>query len=247
VPEQRLIEQVSSANPRTIVVLSGGGAVDMKSWITQVPAILQTWYLGQSAGTALASVLFGEVNPSGHLPCTFDRTIEENPSSGDYPGIFTAGKSWPVVRYSEGIFYGYKGYDRMGRDPLFPFGHGLSYTTFKMEGMTVESEADGVKVMVKVTNTGSREGATVVQVYLSLPNENTPRPLRELKGFERVSLKPHESRQVKISIPTEELRYWHPDLHRWVDPSGLLKFESGFSERDLLQSVTLPSLPVTKS
>ena len=247
VPEQRLIEQVSSANPRTIVVLSGGGAVDMKSWITHVPAILQTWYLGQSAGTALASVLFGEVNPSGHLPCTFDRTIEENPSSGDYPGIFTAGKSWPVVRYSEGIFYGYKGYDRMGRDPLFPFGHGLSYTTFKMEGMAVESEADGVKVMVKVTNTGSREGATVVQVYLSLPNENTPRPLRELKGFERVSLKPHESRQVGISIPTEELRYWHPDLHRWVDPSGLLKFESGFSERDLLQSVTLPSLPVTKS
>jgi beta-glucosidase len=113
--------------------------------------------------------------------------------------------------------------------------------------MEVESNADGVKVMVKVTNTGSREGAVVVQVYLSLANENTPRPVRELKGFERISLKSNESRQVKISIPTEDLRYWHPDLHRWVDPSGPLKFEAGFSERDLLQSVTLPSVPVTKS
>jgi len=247
VAQQRLIEQVSQANPRTIVVLSGGAAVDMRDWIGRVPSVLQTWYLGQSAGTALASVLFGDTDPSGHLPCTFDRTIEENPSSRDYPGSFTQGKEWPVVSYREGIFYGYRGYDRTRRDPLFPFGHGLSYTTFTMEGMDAGQQANGVAVTATVTNTGKRQGATVMQVYLSLPDESTPRPLRELKGFARVSLKPGESRQIKIIIPMEDLRYWHPDLHRWVDPTGPLKLEAGFSERDLPQSATLTPLPVTKS
>jgi beta-glucosidase len=246
VAQQRLIEQVSAANPRTIVVLSGGGAVDMTGWIGKVPAVLQTWYLGQSAGTALAAILFGDADPSGHLPCTFDRTIEENPTYGRYPGSFRPGKEWPVVDYSEGVFYGYRGYDRSGKDPLFPFGHGLSYTSFTMEGMEVTRGDDGVSVTTKLTNTGNREGATVVQVYLSLTEEGTPRPLRELKGFSRVSLKPGESRQVKILIPVEELRYWHPDLHHWVDPTGPMKFEGGFSERDIRQSALLPT-PVTKS
>jgi len=241
VAQQRLIEQVAAANPRTIVVLSGGGAVDMTGWIGKVPAVLQTWYLGQSAGTALASILFGDADPSGHLPCTFDRTIEENPTYGRYPGSFRPGKEWPIVDYSEGIFYGYRGYDRSGKDPLFPFGHGLSYTSFTMEGMEATQGADGVSVTTKLTNTGNREGATVVQVYLSLIEEGTPRPLRELKGFERVSMKPGESRQVTIKIPSEDLRYWHPDLHHWVDPSGPMKFEVGFSERDIRQSVLLPN------
>jgi beta-glucosidase len=247
VAQQRLIEQVSGANPRTIVVLSGGAAVDMRDWIGKVPAVLQTWYLGQSAGTALASVLFGDADPSGHLPCTFDRTIEENPSAGDYPGSFTRGKDWPVVDYREGIFYGYRGYDRTGRDPLFPFGHGLSYTTFAITGMEAVHESDGLTVTMKVANTGNREGDTVVQIYLSLPEEGTPRPLRELKGFSRVSLKPGESRMVRICLPTEDLRYWHPGLRRWVDPMGTIRLEAGFSERDLPLNVTLHPSPVTKS
>jgi beta-glucosidase len=247
VPQQRLIEQVSAANPRTVVVLSGGGAVDMRSWISRVPAILQTWYLGQAAGTALASVLFGEANPSGHLPCTFDRSIDENPSSKDYPGIFPEGKTWPVLRYDEGIFLGYRGYDRAGIDPLFPFGHGLSYTTFTMDGMEALREGENIVVNLKVSNTGSREGATVVQIYLGLTGEETPRPLRELKGFSRVSLKPGESKLVRVLIPLEDLRYWHPDQYQWVQPSGTLHLDAGFSERNILQNVTLPATDATKS
>ena len=247
VAQQRLIEQVSQANSRTIVVLSGGAAVDMREWIGNVPSVLQTWYLGQSAGTALASVIFGDSNPSGHLPCTFDRTIEENPSSGDYPGTFTRGKDWPVVDYREGIFYGYRGYDQAGHDPLFPFGYGLSYTSFSAEGMEAEMNSEGVLITLNVKNTGQRAGDTVIQIYLSLREEGTPRPLRELKGFEKVSLKPGESRKVKITIPAEDLRYWNPDLHHWVDPRGSLKFEAGFSEQNLPQNAILPPLPVTKS
>jgi beta-glucosidase len=247
VAQQRLIEQVSAANPKTIVVLSGGAAVDMRSWIGKVPSVLQTWYLGQSAGTALASVLFGNASPSGHLPCTFDRTIDENPAFRHYPGTFTQAKEWPIVDYHEGIFYGYRGYDRMGRDPLFPFGHGLSYTTFTMNGMTASRDERVLNVSLDVLNAGKSQGATVVQVYLSLTGEDTPRPLRELKGFARVDLHPGESKNVKVVIPLEELRFWHPGLHSWVDPAGPLKLEAGFSERDLPQSVILLPLPVTKS
>jgi beta-glucosidase len=247
VAQQRLIQQISHANSKTIVVLSGGAAVDMRDWIGKVPSVLQTWYLGQSAGTALASVLFGDVNPSGHLPCTFDRMIEENPSFGSYPGRFRSGKDWPIVDYGEGIFYGYRGYDRSGKDPLFPFGYGLSYTTFGMDDFKAWASPNGVEVSLKVSNTGKREGTTVVQIYLSLAEEGTPRPLRELKGFSRVSLQPGESRLVKITVPSEDLRYWHPELHRWVDPIGPMKFEAGFSERDIQQNFTVPAAPVTKS
>ena len=247
VNQQRLVEQIAAANPRTIVVLSGGSAVDMRSWIDKVPAVLQTWYLGQSAGTALASVLMGDTAPSGHLPCTFDRTIEENPTYGRYPGSFRAGKEWPVVDYGEGIFYGYRGYDRAGKDPLFPFGHGLSYTSFAMTGMEAVRSGNGLSVSLTLTNLGNREGATVPQIYLALPNEGTQRPLRELKGFLRASLQPGESRRITIPISSDDLRYWHPDLHRWVQPLGDLHLEAGFSERDILQHVVIPSIPATKS
>jgi beta-glucosidase len=239
--QQQLITKVAAANPHTIVVLSGGGAVDMRAWIDQVPSVLQTWYLGQSAGTALASILFGKENPSGHLPCTFDRNIEDNPSFHDYPGVFPEGKDSPVVTYHEGIFYGYRGYDREGKDPLFPFGHGLSYTSFSMEGMEASPVPEGYQVSLKVTNTGHLAGATVVQIYVSLTGESTPRPLRELKGFQRVDLKAGESRTLSIPIPATSLLYWHPRQNCWVPPQGTITLEAGFSERDIRQSVTITS------
>ena len=241
--QQLLIKQVCEANPRTIVVLSGGAGVDMRPWIGKVPAVLQTWYLGQEAGTALASVLFGDANPSGHLPCTFDRTIDENPAFRHYPGTFPEGKDWPVVDYHEGIFYGYRGYDRMGKSPLFPFGYGLSYTSFELSGMEASVSGDGLQVTVIVKNTGSRQGATVLQLYLGLPEEETQRPLRQLCGFQRMELKPGESSKATIQVPTEALRYWHPDQKQWVSPSGSIRLDLGLSERDIRQSVTLPPLP----
>ena len=243
ISQQLLIKQVCEANPRTIVVLSGGAGVDMRPWIGKVPAVLQTWYLGQEAGTALASVLFGDANPSGHLPCTFDRTIDENPAFRHYPGTFPEGKDWPVVDYHEGIFYGYRGYDRMGKAPLFPFGYGLSYTSFDLSGMEASVSGDGLQVTVIVKNTGNRQGATVLQLYLGLPEEDTQRPLRQLCGFQRMELKPGESSKATIQVPADALRYWHPDQKQWVAPSGSIRLDLGLSERDIRQSVTLPPLP----
>lgn len=249
ISQQLLIKQVCEANPRTIVVLSGGAGVDMRPWIGKVPAVLQTWYLGQEAGTALASVLFGDANPSGHLPCTFDRTIDENPAFRHYPGTFPEGKEWPVVDYHEGIFYGYRGYDRMGKTPLFPFGYGLSYTSFELSGMEASVSGDGLQVTAIVKNTGKRHGATVLQLYLGLPEEETQRPLRQLCGFQRMELKPGESSKATIHVPAETLRYWHPALKQWVPPSGSIRLDLGLSERDIRQSVTLPPLarPNTES
>lgn len=243
ISQQLLIKQVCEANPRTIVVLSGGAGVDMRPWIGKVPAVLQTWYLGQEAGTALASVLFGDANPSGHLPCTFDRTIDENPAFRHYPGTFPEGKDWPVVDYHEGIFYGYRGYDRMGKAPLFPFGYGLSYTSFDISGMEASVSGDGLQVTVIVKNSGNRQGATVLQLYLGLPEEETQRPLRQLCGFQRMELKPGESSKATIQVPADALRYWHPDQKQWVAPSGSIRLDLGLSERDIRQSVTLPPLP----
>ena len=240
--QQRLIKEVSAANPRTIVVLSGGAAVDMRVWIDKAPAVLQTWYLGQSAGTALAAILFGDANPSGHLPCTFDRSIEENPTFHDYPGTFQKGKEWPVVNYNEGIFYGYRGYDRSGHEPLFPFGHGLSYTTFTLGAMEVIPSGDGYQVSLDVSNTGKRAGATVVQLYLSLPGESTPRPLRELKGFQRIELKDGETQKITSPLSSSSLLYWHPVQNAWVAPQGPVKVQAGFSEHDIHQEIIIPPL-----
>lgn len=242
VNQRRLIEQVSAANPRTIVVLSGGAAVEMNSWIPKVPSVLQTWYLGQDAGTALSAVLFGKANPSGHLPCTFDRLIEENPAFRHYPGSFPVGKEWPVADYHEGIFYGYRGYDRAGMTPLFPFGYGLSYTTFEMKDASATPSGDGFEVTVTVINTGHRDGATVAQLYLTLAAEGTPRPLKELKGFLRVDLKAGESRKVVIPLAADSLRYWHPDQKAWVLPTGSVGIGMGFSERDIRCELTLDPL-----
>ena len=240
--QQRHISEVSAANPRTVVVLSGGGAVDMLPWIDSVPAVLQTWYLGQYAGTALASILFGDANPSGHLPCTFDRSIEENPSQAHYPGIFPEGRDAPVVTYQEGIFYGYRGYDRSGFAPLFPFGHGLSYTDFQLADLKVIPVIDGFCASLRISNEGARTGATVAQLYVGLGGESSPRPVRELKGFQRVELKPGESRVITIPLPWTTLAYWSPVSRSWVTPEGAIRIEAGLSERDIRDVVMLPGL-----
>ena len=247
VKQQNLIRDVAAANPRTIVVLSGGAAVDMRQWIERIPSVLQTWYLGQDAGTALASVLFGDADSSGHLPCTFDRSIDENPSFRHYPGSFPQGKDWPVVDYHEGIFYGYRGYDKSGLAPLFPFGHGLSYTTYKVGSIKASAKETGFEISAEVTNTGTRAGAAVLQLYAGLPEETTPRPLRQLCGFKRIELKEGETITFKIPLPHDALKYWKTEEGKWVLPSGSIRLDLGLSERDIRQTLTLPPLEARKT
>src|SRR3970282_655358 len=179
----------------TIVVGTSGGAVDMSSWLDRVPAVVQAWYPGQEGGTALAEVLFGDVNPSGRLPVTFERHEEDNPTHDSY---YPEDDGKRVV-YKEGIFVGYRGYERSGKMPLFPFGYGLSYTTVAYRNLSVASEGN-FSVSFDVANIGKREGAEVAQLYVGDKHAKLPRPAKELKGFVKVNLRPGETRRVTVTL-----------------------------------------------
>jgi beta-glucosidase len=232
--QQYLISAVCKANPRTIVINNSGAAVGMADWINQPAAVLQAWYLGQEGGLAIASVLFGDFNPCGHLCSTFDRTFEDNPAFATYPGTTPAGSTFPIVSYSEGLFYGYRGYDKTGKQPLFPFGYGLSYTSFAFSNLECVKSGDCVNVSLDVKNTGKRPGAEVVQVYVGEQGCPILRPRRELKGFSKVMLKPGETRRVQISLAKDAFSYWSPDKKDWtVDAGHAFTIEAGMSERDI--------------
>src|SRR5205823_5804574 len=207
-PQDELIQLASAANPHTILILNAGGNVDMSGWLEHVPALLHAWYPGQAGGTALAEILFGDVNPSGKLPASFEKRFEDNAAFGQvsYPG--EAGQ----VNYHEGIFVGYRHFDHDKIEPQFCFGHGLSYTTFKYGNLKV-SPVDGVagasfKATVDITNTGDRAGSEVVQLYVGQLQCSTPRPVRELKGFARVDLKPGETKQAKLILKHDDFAYY---------------------------------------
>ena len=196
--QDALVEAVAAVNKRTIVVLTAGGAVDVTQWVDRVPALMQAWYAGQEAGRALPKLLFGQVSPSGHLPISWERRWEDNPVHDSYypnaPGN--------TVIYKEGVFVGYRGYERTGVKPLFPFGYGLSYTSFTFTNLAVTPRApkagESVTVSFDVANTGPRAGAAVAQLYLGNPTASVPRPEKELKGFARVPLNPGEHRRVTL-------------------------------------------------
>jgi beta-glucosidase len=245
--QQDLIKLAAGANPRTIVVNNSGAAVGMTQWQGQAAAIVQAWYLGQEGGIALGETLFGDSNPSGRLCSTFDKTFEENPAFANYPGRNEEGKNYPTVKYEEGIFYGYRGYDKAGKEPLYPFGYGLSYTTFEMSNLRAELRktaglVPSVKVTLDVKNTGSRAGAQVVQIYVGEKDCPLPRPVRELKGFARVQLNPGQSKSVEMTLGVDAFSYWSPDKKDWVvDASNTFTIEAAESERavKLRQTVTL--------
>ena len=238
--QQQLIKSVSALNPRVIVINNSGAGVGMSAWAPGAAAILQAWYLGQEGGTAIGEVLFGDVNPGGHLVSTFDKHFEDNPAYSYYPGKQVAGTNYPVEPYTEGIFYGYRGYDKAGKDPMFPFGFGLSYTTFRVGNMKVAKAGTNVTVSVDVKNTGSRAGAEVVQIYVGEQNCPEPRPLRELKGFSRVMLNPGETKRVEITLPRDAFAYWSPTTRDWkVDAGNKFTIEAGVSERDISTKETL--------
>lgn len=213
-----LINQIATINKNTVVVVTSGGGVDMTAWVDHVPGIFEAWYPGQEGGAALAQLLFGDFSPSGKLPMTFDRRWEENPAHDTY---YPKGGDKKVA-YTEGVFVGYRGYDKSGVKPLFPFGYGLSYTTFAYKNLIVTaptSEDQPAEVHFEVTNTGSRPGAEVAQVYIGDRHSSVPRPKKELKGFTKVSLAPGETRQVTVKLDRRAFAYYDVKKHDWkVEP-----------------------------
>ena len=218
--QDELINQVAAANKNTIVVVTSGGAVDMNAWLDHVPALLESWYAGQAQGTALAQLLFGEYSPSGKLPVTFERSWEDNPAHDNY--YPKAGST--RTEYKEGLFIGYRHFDKAAVQPQFPFGYGLSYTTFTYKHLSitpVRSAGDQVvTVSFDVTNTGPRAGAEVAEVYVGEPHASVPRPVKELKGFMKVQLNAGETRHVSLRLDRRAFAYYNIKNHDWTVDAG---------------------------
>lgn len=245
--QDRLIEAVLTANPNTIVVNQSGSPVTMP-WADRVPAILQAWYQGQEAGNALADVLFGLKNPSGKLPVrplghyslyemliqlqtTFPKRLEDNPTYHNWPG-----ENLKVI-YGEGLYIGYRHYERVGIEPLFPFGHGLSYTTFSYGAPTISSlvltEPDKIMITIPVTNSGSVEGAEIVQAYIHDEESRLPRPEKELQAFDKVFLKPGETKDAILTLDKYSVGYYDTNLNAWIAEAGVFEVLIGASSVDI--------------
>ena len=228
--QNELIERVAQANPNTIVVLNVGSPVSMP-WQQNVRAIVQQWYNSQECGNALADILFGDVNPSGKLATTFPVRYEDNPAFANYPG--ENGK----MHYREGLFVGYRHYDAHGVVPLFPFGHGLSYTSFEFSNLQVSrrelSETESVDVSLDVRNAGERTGKEVVQVYVHDAESTLARPEQELKAFTKVELQAGESKRVQLHLESEAFRYYDPSKGGWIVEPGRFEIRVGNSSRNL--------------
>jgi len=231
--QDELVSEVAALNKRTIVVLTSGGSVDLSGWLDRVPALLEAWYSGQEGGTALAQLLFGEFNPSGRLPISFERRWEDNAVHDTY----YPKNGEKRVAYSEGIFTGYRHFDKSGIKPLFPFGYGLSYTTFAYENLTVSpAQASGdqpVTVAFDITNTGKRAGAEVAEVYVGDRHARVPRPMKELKGFAKINLNPGETRHVQISLNRRAFSYYDVNSHQWTAAPGDFDLYVGRSSADI--------------
>ncbi|MCC7175489.1 MAG: glycoside hydrolase family 3 C-terminal domain-containing protein [Bryobacterales bacterium] len=255
-PEEQdnLIRRVAAANPRTAVVLNTGGPVAMP-WKDEVRAILQMWYPGQEGGWATANLLLGRANPGGKLPVTFPVKLEDAPARAAGhperlappapPGETGLDENPPVATFSEGIAVGYRWYDQQSIQPLFPFGHGLSYARFEYSDIAVRQRGENVEVSFTLRNAGVRRGAEVAQVYLG-PVGRPPVPMapKSLAGFTRVELKPRGSRRVSVSIPPRALSYWSAGKHGWVIPSGSRPVYVGSSSRDIrLEGLLPPTTP----
>ncbi|GAA1797905.1 beta-glucosidase [Actinomadura chokoriensis] len=230
--QDKLIETVAKANPNTVVVMQTGGPV-LTPWASKVRGIVQAWYSGGHGGTAIARVLYGDVDPGGRLPVTFPARAADAPTAGNpsqYPGVLGN------AVYSEGVFIGYRHYDEKALAPAFPFGHGLSYTTFKLSGV----KATRTGVSVTVTNTGGRSGYAVPQLYLGLPGtKKAPQPPKQLKGFTKLALSPGQSARVTYPLDARAFSYWDETRSSWRKASGCTKVMVGTSSRAITQTTTL--------
>ncbi|KAI1821813.1 glycoside hydrolase family 3 protein [Xylaria intraflava] len=233
--QDRLIQAVHKANPRTVVVNQSGSPVTMP-WADEVPAIIQAWYQGQEAGNALADVLFGRSNPSGKLPSTFPRKLEDTPAYHNWPGENRR------VLYGEGLYIGYRHYDRVNVEPLFPFGHGLSYTTFEYGRPSLSRkvliDSAPIHLVMAVTNTGEIAGAETVQIYVRDEKSALPRPEKELVAFEKVFLEADETKHITVPLDKYAVGYYDPAKSAWIAEKGSFKVLIGASAGDIKHSVT---------
>jgi beta-glucosidase len=233
-PQAELIRAVAQANPATIVVLNCGSPVAMP-WLADVPAVVEAYYPGQEAGNAVASILLGEVNPSGKLSTTFPKRLEDNPAFINYPGT-------EEVLYGEGIFVGYRYYDKKDVEPLFPFGFGLSYTTFDYSQLQVPKSSkigEPVRVSVTVKNAGDVQGKEVVQLYVGDKEASLARPPKELKGFAKVALQPGESTTVSFVLDRRAFAFYDPYQKQWRVEPGEFEILVGSSSRDIRARATV--------
>ncbi len=241
--QDALVEQVAAANPRTIVVLNTGSPISMP-WLEKVAAVVQAWYPGQECGNAIADVLFGDTNPSGKLPQTFPVRLEDNPAYLDFPG--ENGK----VYYGEGLFVGYRYYEKKKVAPLFPFGFGLSYTTFAYSSLSLSAQQIGpddlLQVSVDITNTGQRAGKEIVQVYVRDEQASLGRPEKELKAFAKVQLEPGERKTVTLSLARDALAYYDDLTHEWVAEAGEFEVFVGASSQDIRARATFTLTATTR-
>jgi beta-glucosidase len=232
-----LIKAVSKVQPHTVVVLNNGAPVAMSAWIDDVDAVLESWMMGQAGGAAVADVLFGRVNPSGKLAETFPLKLSDTPSHLNWPG------GMGQVRYGEGLFIGYRYYDTKEMPVLFPFGYGLSYTTFAYSNAKVSvtkfKDVDGLTVTVDVKNTGDVAGKETVQVYVHDQKSGLMRPSKELKGFAKVELQPGETKTVSIQLDFRSFAYYHPEYKQWITEDGEFDILIAASAADIRQSLTV--------
>ena len=231
--QDELIRQISSVNKNTIVVLTAGGNVDMTQWIDRVPVILHAWYPGQEGGTALAQILFGDYSPSGKLPVSFERRWEDNPTFHSY--YPEEGKT--RVQYLEGVFLGYRHFDRSGTKPQFAFGYGLSYTTFEYSNLSLTPRSgnlnEPVTVSFDVKNTGHRAGSEVAELYVGDSHASVPRPVKELKGFAKVDLKPGETRRMTLLLDRRAFSFYDVKKSDWNAEPGEFSILVGGSSDDI--------------
>ncbi|MBX2997567.1 MAG: glycoside hydrolase family 3 C-terminal domain-containing protein [Caldilineaceae bacterium] len=232
-----LIKAVAAVQPKTVVVLNNGAPVAMSAWINDVAAVLEGWMMGQAGGVSIADILFGKVNPCGKLAETFPLKTADTPAYLNWPG--DAG----VVRYGEGIFIGYRYYDAKQMPVLFPFGHGLSYTTFAYSNPQVSAttfkDVDGVTVSVDVTNTGEMAGKEIVQIYVHDRQSGLARPQKELKGFAKVALQPGETKTVSIALDFRAFAYYHPEYKEWITEDGDFDLFIAASAADIRHTLTV--------
>jgi beta-glucosidase len=226
--QDELIKAVLKANPNTVVVLMGGGPIDVSQWVGDAKGILQAWYPGMEGGNALASILFGQVNPSGKLPMTFPKKLEDAPAHklGQYPG-----DSVNLIYYDD-IYVGYRYFDTYKVEPQFPFGYGLSYTTFAYSNLKVMGNGKKATVSFTVKNTGKVAGAEVAQVYVKQVKSTLPRPEQELKAFNKIKLQPGEQKTITVTLGEDAFQYYNDVANKWVLEPGAFKIIVGSSSRD---------------
>ena len=236
--QEYLINKVASLHDNVAVVVNAGGGIDFRNWGQSVQAILMAWYPGQEGGKALAEIITGKLSPSGKLPVSIEEKWEDNPVYGNY--YDNRNVPHKRVQYAEGVFVGYRGYDRNGKQPLYPFGYGLSYSSFEYSNLSVEKTGGSrVTVSFDIKNTGKMDAAEAAQVYVRDVECSVPRPLKELKGYDKVYLKKGETKRVRILLDEEAFAYYDVESHRFVVEKGTFEILAGPSSADLPLKATV--------